>query len=108
MRFAPLSRPVLISVVVASLTALVACSDDDDSSGSKDPTSSCKDLCTGAGFSSSRVDVQSNETNCFCSGGTGTVTDAACTTMCKGSGKSKAQTFKADKNAANMDSCQCS
>lgn len=73
--------------------------------GGKDATSSCKDLCTTAGFTSSRVDTQPKEVNCFCSGGTGTVTAAACTSMCTGVGKAKSQVF--GQSAGASDACQC-
>jgi hypothetical protein len=85
--------------------ALVACSSDDKSE-SNDPTVACKDLCTASGFSSSRLDNQPNELNCFCSGGTGTVTAAACTNTCTSAGKKTAQPFKSSGGA--FDSCQCS
>ena len=74
--------------------------------GSADSETSCKDLCTGAGYTNSSVDVQPHEVNCFCSGGSGTVSADACTKMCTDLGKSSAQTFKSGGTAVN--SCQCS
>lgn len=74
--------------------------------GSADPATSCKDLCTGAGYTSSNADVQSNEINCFCSGGTGTVSAESCTKLCTSLGKSSAMTFKSAGTVVN--SCQCS
>jgi hypothetical protein len=76
------------------------------SGGGADATASCKDLCTGAGFTSYTVDAQSNETNCFCTGGTGNVDAAACTKMCTALGKGTAQAFKS--KGTNVDACQCS
>lgn len=87
-----------------SLAALVACSSDDAASG-KSAADSCKDMCTSAGFTSSRVDEQPNETNCFCTG-SGTITPAACTSMCSGLGKAKSQPFTSNSPTANA--CQCS
>lgn len=90
-----------------TLVGISGCSSDDTASGGKDATGSCKDLCTQAQFTSSRVDSQPNEINCFCTG-TGTVTTSSCKTMCDGLGKAKSQAFKANASAANPDSCQCS
>lgn len=92
---------ILLSLL--ALTALlVACSSD--SSSSSDPAGSCTSMCTKAGFASSRVDVQPNEINCFCTG-TGTMTAAICTEGCTGLGKSKSQPFGSA--AGKMDACQC-
>jgi len=104
----PRARALALLVVI---TTLVACGSD-DSTETKDAATSCKDLCSASGFSSSRVDAQPNEINCFCSGGSGTVTAATCTDGCKSQGKSKSQPFKASGPAAApgmaLDSCQCS
>lgn len=92
---------ILLSLLaVAAL--LVACSSD--SSTSSDPAGSCTSMCTKAGFASSRVDVQPNEINCFCTG-TGAMTAAICTEGCTGLGKSKSQPFGSA--AGKMDACQC-
>ncbi|MBS2015417.1 MAG: hypothetical protein JST00_21190 [Deltaproteobacteria bacterium] len=93
-------------LLVTSL--VVACSSESSSSGgaSNDPASTCTSLCTKAGFTTSRLDSQPNELNCFCSGGSGAVTQAICTEGCTGLGKSKAQPF--GQSAGKMDACQCS
>ena len=89
-----------ISLFVSALfVSLVACS------GSDDPASACTDLCTTAGFQDGRVDVQPNEINCFCTGGSGTVSDEACTNMCASTDKSGSQTFGTGPNL--KDACQC-
>lgn len=94
-------KSILLSLL--ALTALlVACSSD--SSSSSDPAGSCTSMCTKAGFASSRVDVQPNEINCFCTG-TGTMTAAICTEGCTGLGKGKSQPFGSA--AGKMDACQC-
>lgn len=98
-----LSVRASIVVLVAAFVSLAGCSGDDE--GSKSPATACTDLCTGAGFSSSRVDDHPHETNCFCTG-SGTVSAAACTTMCTSIGKSTSEPFG---NGANgPDACQCS
>jgi hypothetical protein len=74
--------------------------------GSADPETTCKDLCSGAGYSTSRVDSYPHEVNCFCTGGSGTVTAESCTKMCTDLGKTSAMTFKSTGTA--VDSCQCS
>ena len=98
----PLSVRAAVIVLVAVFTALAGCSDDEDD---KDPAGACTDLCTGAGFSSSRVDAQPHETNCFCTGN-GTVSAQACTNMCTSIGKAKAEPF--GKGAQGSNACQCS
>ncbi len=72
----------------------------------KDATSSCQAMCTQSGFGGSRVDIQPNELNCFCTSGAGEVTDARCTALCTGQGKAKAERFKS--TGASFDACQCS
>ena len=96
-----LSVVLAVGVVLVSVSA---CSSDDEAS--KDPGAACKDVCSSAGFTSSRVDAQPHETNCFCTGGTGTVTPAACTEMCSALGKGKSEPFGAGPQGANA--CQCS
>ena len=99
-------KSILISGLLVT-TLLVACSSESSSSGSSgDPASTCTSICTKAGFSTSRLDSQPNELNCFCSGGSGAVTQAICTEGCTGLGKSKAQPF--GQSAGKMDACQCS
>lgn len=93
-----------IVIVSALFVSLVACSGDDDEGG-KDPAASCKDLCTTAGFGDGRADVQPHEVNCFCTGGTGTISAAACTDMCTSIGKSGSQPFGTGPQGANA--CQC-
>ncbi len=87
----------------ALLITLAACGSDDEAS--KDPATACTDLCTGAGFTSSRVDAQPHETNCFCTG-SGTVSAAACTNMCTSLGKTKSEPF--GNGAQGPNACQCS
>ena len=102
-RFASLPVRAAVVLLVGVLSALTgACSDDDDK---KDPGGACTDLCTGAGFSSSRVDDHPHETNCFCTG-TGTVTAQACTNMCTSIGKTKSEPF--GNGAQGPNACQCS
>ena len=72
----------------------------------KTPAQGCADLCTGAGFSDNNLDEQPNELNCFCTGGTGAVSDEACTTMCTDLGKSNAEAFSS--TGGENNSCQCS
>lgn len=74
--------------------------------GGSDPATSCKDMCTEAGYSSANADVQPNEINCFCSSGTGPVTAESCTKLCKALGKSTSTPFKSSGTVVN--SCQCS
>ncbi len=105
-RSSVLQRTALVCVTALLVAAAAACSDDDDaSSGSKSPEKACADVCAETKFSSSRVDVQPNETNCFCTGA-GTMTTDACTNMCSSLGKSKAQAFGSAAGPANA--CQCS
>jgi hypothetical protein len=101
----PSSRVASVLVVLASVLVLVACSSDDEAGGSKTPAAGCTDLCTAAAFSGSRVDVQPNEINCFCTGGTADVAAAACTSMCTSIGKTKGAPFKS--GATNFNACQC-
>jgi hypothetical protein len=89
----------LLSLCFGLVIAAMGC-------GGSDPATSCKDMCTGAGYSSSNADVQPHEINCFCSGGTGTVTSESCTKLCQSLGKSSAMTFKSSGTVVN--SCQCS
>ena len=102
-RFSPFSVRVAVLALTALVTTLSACASDDEST--KDPASACTDLCTGAGFSSSRVDAQPHETNCFCTG-SGTVSAAACTNMCTSLGKAKSEPF--GNGAQGPNACQCS
>lgn len=98
-------RILFLWTALAVSAVLLACSSDSSSSGSSsDPASSCTSMCAKAGFASSRVDVQPNEINCFCTG-TGTMTAAICTEGCTGLGKSKSQPFGSA--AGKMDACQC-
>ena len=87
------------------LTAATGCSDDETTKAAPDAAGACKDMCSRIGFATSRVDVQPNETNCFCSGA-GTVTQDECTKMCTAIGKGTAQPFRSGA-AAGDDSCQC-
>lgn len=67
-----------------------------------DPEASCTSLCTGSGFDEGMADVQPNEVNCFCSGGTGEVLAEECTSMCTSIGKSTGEVF-----GTMNESCQC-
>ncbi|HVJ94047.1 MAG TPA: hypothetical protein VM580_29865 [Labilithrix sp.] len=86
---------------VSLVVLLAACSSDDDD---KDPATACKDMCSAVGFSGSRIDNQPHELNCFCTG-SGTVTPAACTDMCKSTGKAKGEPFGSGQSGPNA--CQC-
>ena len=94
---------MVLSVALVSML-VGACSSDDEASTAT-PTASCDSMCKGAGFTASRIDVQSNETNCFCTG-TGTVTATACTEMCKSTGK-PGKPFRSGAAAASDNACQC-
>lgn len=97
------TRLLLSLAVAAVMSAVPACSDDDEKS---DPTAACDSMCKSTGFASSRVDAQPHETNCFCTG-TGTVTPAACTDMCsKAAGKPGAP-FTSGAGVTNANACQC-
>lgn len=96
-------KTVLSLAAVSLVVILAACSDDESG---PDVAGSCRELCTGSGFGSSRVDEQSNETNCFCSGGTGDVTQAKCGDMCNKIGRPKASPFNSGVGG-NKDACQC-
>lgn len=89
---------LLRSTLLLAALGLAAC-------GSTDAPTACTDMCTASGFSSGRSDVQSNETNCFCSGGSGAVTATRCTDMCTSLGKASGATFKSANGP--IDSCQC-
>lgn len=91
-------------VLATLIVSVLACSSSSDGGTSTDKAGSCKDLCTKAGFTSSRLDEQPNEINCFCTGGSGNVDAKACTDMCTGFGK-KGATFKTSNQA--VDACQC-
>lgn len=95
----------IILIVSALFVSLVACSDDDDDKGGGDVAASCKSLCTTAGFGDGRADVQPHEINCFCTGGSGTITAAACADMCKSTDKSGSQPF--GNGPAGANACQC-
>lgn len=96
---------LVLTTTFVALTVL-ACSDDDDAAGGGgDVAGSCDTMCKGAGFTSSRVDQQPNETNCFCTG-TGTITADACTNMCKSVGK-PGQPFGSGAGVTSANSCQC-
>ncbi len=97
-------RSTLLVTVVSMLIGLVACSDDDEG---PDVAGSCREACTTSSFQSSRVDEQSNETNCFCNGGTGNVSDQTCQDLCNKIGRPKASTFNQGVGG-NKDACQCS
>jgi hypothetical protein len=94
-----------VAAVGGLLVSIPACSDDDESGG-KDPSSTCAEMCTGAEFGSSRVDAHPHEINCFCTGGTGTVSATACTNMCSALGKTKSEPF--GNGPQGPDACQCS
>ena len=95
-----------ICLLVTLFVSLVACSSDDEA-GTKDPATSCNDLCTSAGFGDGRADVQPNEINCFCTGGSGTISATACTDMCSSIGKSKSEPFGSGAGQT-ANACQCS
>ncbi len=96
-------RHVAITTILATATALGAQACSDDEASSSDPAASCDSMCKGTGFTSSRLDAQPNETNCFCTGA-GTVTAAACTEMCKATGK-PGKPFRS--SGATDNACQC-
>jgi hypothetical protein len=79
-----LSRVFIALSIVSAIALTAACGDDEENAN---PKASCDSMCKGAGFTTSNLDQQANETNCFCQGGNGTVSEAACTDMCKAVGK---------------------
>lgn len=93
-------------ILVAAASCAGGPSSSSSSGGNKTPETACSDLCTQEGFTSSSVMVETNETNCFCSGGSGTMTDGHCTAMCDSIGKDTAQTFGS--GTGPKDACQCS
>ncbi|MBX3222006.1 MAG: hypothetical protein KF795_15925 [Labilithrix sp.] len=95
-----------VGAVVLALVGLatVGCSDD-DKKAEPDAAGACKDMCSGIGFATSRVDVQPSETNCFCSGA-GTVTQDECTKMCTAVGRGSAHPFRSGA-AVGDDACRC-
>ncbi|MBX3206679.1 MAG: hypothetical protein KF764_16520 [Labilithrix sp.] len=95
-----------VGVVVLALVglAMVGCSDD-DKKAEPDAAGACKDMCSGIGFATSRVDVKPSETNCFCSGA-GTVTQDECTKMCTAIGRGSAHPFRSGA-AVGDDACRC-
>lgn len=90
-------------VAIGLLAAPVACGGDDDAK--KDPAATCTGMCTGAGFTAGRADVQPNELNCFCTGGSGTVSAAACTTLCSDLEAGAGAPFSG--SGGPLDACQC-
>src|SRR5687767_15004154 len=103
MRRLKMKTTVLSLAAVSAVIGLIACSDDE---AAPDVPGSCRELCTTSTFGSSRVDEQPNETNCFCSGGNGNVSDATCTNLCNKIGRPKAKTFNSGVGG-NKDACQC-
>ena len=98
-------RTFALTVFALGLVAMPAgCSDDEDDK-KNDSAASCTSLCTGAGFSAGRADVQPNEINCFCTGGSGVVTASACKSMCDGLGRATSAPFGGSAGAENA--CQC-
>ncbi|MBI5498275.1 MAG: hypothetical protein HY904_24955 [Deltaproteobacteria bacterium] len=95
-----------VALLFAAVVPLGCGPRDGDGGSTTDPAAACAELCTKDGYSSSRVDVQSNETNCFCSSGTGPVTDADCAAMCTSMGMGNPQAFGS--TGPTKDSCQCS
>lgn len=93
-----LSRLTLTAIVLGALALTVACGDDEETG---DVKGSCDSMCKSAGFTASRLDEQPHELNCFCTGGTGTVTAEACTNMCKSAGK------PGEPFGKGPDACQC-
>ncbi|MCW5832957.1 MAG: hypothetical protein KIS78_11155 [Labilithrix sp.] len=99
-----LSQRVLWSafvVAVLLVATTTGCGDDDDDG---DVNAACDAMCKGAGFTSSRLEEHGHETNCFCTGGSGTVSADACTNMCKSTGK-PGSPFGSGPAGANA--CQC-
>jgi len=96
-----------ISSFTLAASAVVASSAGcgSDSATTKDPAVACTDLCKASGFTSSRVDVQPNEVNCFCTG-MGTVADAPCKDMCTSIGKPTGAPFGSGAGGAK-NACQC-
>jgi len=84
--------------LVLGAVALVACGGG--------ASASCKDMCTGAGFSDQTVDEATNEINCMCKSGSGIVSAEACTKMCSGTAKKTGKPFSS--GGGQINSCQCS
>jgi hypothetical protein len=100
-----LGRLVVSGGLLGLMMLAMACSEDEEAA--RDPAPSCKQLCTSAGFSDGRADVQPNEVNCFCTGGSGSVAADACASMCKGIGRAKGSVFGSGA-PATANACQCS
>lgn len=99
-----LASMTFLALGLALLSAPVACGGDEDEA--KTPEAGCKSLCTDSGFASSRVDVQPNEVNCFCTGGgSSTVAAAACSKMCADIKRGNGQPFSG--TGGPLDACQC-
>ncbi|MBX3213150.1 MAG: hypothetical protein KF850_14035 [Labilithrix sp.] len=96
----------VFGAIAFAVVALVstACSDD-ETKPEPDAAGACKDMCSGIGFATSRVDVQANETRCICAGA-GTVTRDDCAKMCAAIGKGSAQPFRSGA-AVGDDACRC-
>lgn len=99
-----IASPALVFFTLLAAAVLAAgCSDDSEET--KSPAVACTDMCTKAGFSSGRADVQPHELNCFCTGA-GTVTPAACTEMCSSQNK-KGSPFTSGQGVTSANACQC-
>src|SRR5688572_29885562 len=97
--FKPALRVVVLFVCFG---VSASCGDD-----AADPASACMSLCTSSGFSRSNIDVQPNETNCFCTGGSGTVSASACMSTCTDIDKTTSQVFGSGAGQT-ANACQCS
>ncbi len=82
-----------------ALAALAACAGP-----TIDAAGSCRDLCKSAGAGGFSVESDANEVTCICAGGT--ITDAACHSMCAGVGKGNSRTAKS-MTATTDNVCQC-
>jgi hypothetical protein len=87
-----------------ALTTLVACGDKDDS-GESATGATCESMCADEGFDAGSLTEYDHEANCTCSGGSGVVSDAACTDLCTGLGWSAGETYST--TGGDMDSCSC-
>ncbi|MBX3197074.1 MAG: hypothetical protein KF894_02860 [Labilithrix sp.] len=93
------------AIAFAAIVLVSTGCSDDETEPEPDAAGACKDMCSGIGFATSRVDVQANETRCVCAGA-GTVARDECARMCTAIGKGSSQPYRSGA-AAGDDACRC-